>query len=55
MAKPVHMVRSALLLHLRSKQSRTVDDRILRAYGGAADDMLDDVEPLIEAQAWPKK
>lgn len=49
------VVRSALLLYLRSKQSRKVDDLILKAYGDAADDMLDEVDSLIEAQAWPKK
>jgi metal-responsive CopG/Arc/MetJ family transcriptional regulator len=49
------VVRSALLLYLRNKQSRRVDDLIRRAYGTEADEMLDEIEPLIEAQAWPKK
>lgn len=49
------VVRSALLLYLRNKQSRRVDEGILRAYGASADEMLDEVESLIEAQAWPKK
>jgi hypothetical protein len=49
------VVRSALLLYLRSKQSRKVDDLILEAFGGAAGDMLDEVDSLIEAQTWPKK
>ncbi len=49
------VVRSALLLYLRNKQSRRVDESILRAYGASADEMLDEVDSLIEAQAWPKK
>jgi len=49
------VVRSALLLYLDAKKRRAVDAEILRAYGGAADDAMLEIEPLIEAQAWPKR
>jgi metal-responsive CopG/Arc/MetJ family transcriptional regulator len=49
------VVRSALLLYLESKRRRLTDTQILRAYGEAADDMLDEIEPLIRRQAWPAK
>jgi metal-responsive CopG/Arc/MetJ family transcriptional regulator len=49
------VVRSALLLYLQRKRRRAVDDMIMRAYGDQADDMLQEIEPLFHAQAWPKK
>jgi metal-responsive CopG/Arc/MetJ family transcriptional regulator len=49
------VVTSALLLYLRDKRRRAVDQSILKAYGDAAGDMVEEVEPLIGAQAWPKK
>ena len=49
------VVTSALLLYLQTKRRRAVDDTILRAYPDPAKGMLDEIEPLIQAQAWPRK
>jgi metal-responsive CopG/Arc/MetJ family transcriptional regulator len=49
------VVRSALILYLEGKKRRAVDAQILRAYGDAADDMVDEIDTLIGAQAWPTK
>ena len=49
------VITSALLLYLENKRRRDVDGAIFRAYGVAADDMLAEMAPLIEAQSWPKK
>jgi metal-responsive CopG/Arc/MetJ family transcriptional regulator len=49
------VVASALLLYLENKRRRDVDSAIFRAYGAAAADMIAELEPLIEAQTWPKK
>jgi metal-responsive CopG/Arc/MetJ family transcriptional regulator len=50
------VVQSALLLYLDTQKRRAVDAEILRAYGGAgAHDAPLEIEPFIEAQAWPKK
>jgi len=49
------VVASALLLYLKNKRRRDVDSAILRAYGGAEDEMAAEIDSLIEAQTWPKK
>ena len=49
------VVTSALVLYLQDKRRRAVDHAIRKAYGDAAGDMADEVEPLVGAQAWPKK
>lgn len=47
------VVRSALRLYLAAKRRRSIDAAIRRAYGGRADELLDEVTSLMEAQAWP--
>jgi metal-responsive CopG/Arc/MetJ family transcriptional regulator len=49
------VVSSALLLYLRSKRRRAVDDAIFAAYGDSADAMARDMDPLILAQTWPER
>jgi metal-responsive CopG/Arc/MetJ family transcriptional regulator len=49
------VVTSALTLYLQRKRRLAVDGAILRAYEGSADEMSCDMDPLIEAQSWPKK
>jgi metal-responsive CopG/Arc/MetJ family transcriptional regulator len=48
-------IRSAVRLYLQAKERRAIDRAILRAYQGKADELLDDVESLMLAQAWPEK
>jgi metal-responsive CopG/Arc/MetJ family transcriptional regulator len=48
-------MREAAELYLRAKERRAVDEAILRAYEGKADDLLAEVEALMGAQAWPAK
>ena len=47
-------IRSAVLVYLKAKRRREIDDEISRAYEGCADDMLDEVADLVGAQAWPE-
>ena len=47
-------IRSAIRLYLKAKKRREIDDEILRAYEGCADEMLDEVAGLVSAQAWPE-
>jgi hypothetical protein len=42
-------------LYLQAKERPAIDRAILRAYQGKADELLDDVESLMLAQAWPEK
>jgi metal-responsive CopG/Arc/MetJ family transcriptional regulator len=49
------VVTSALRMYFENKRRRDVDAAILHAYGEVADSMADEIGPLIEAQAWPKK
>ena len=48
-------VRNAVRAYLRAKERWLVDDAIRRAYDGAADDLLSEVEEVIGTQAWPEK
>jgi metal-responsive CopG/Arc/MetJ family transcriptional regulator len=49
------LIRSALLLYLRAKEKQNIDEAITKAYGGKQDELLDEIESLMKAQAWPKK
>jgi metal-responsive CopG/Arc/MetJ family transcriptional regulator len=49
------VVSSALLLYLREKQRRAIDEAIVEGFSGAAEDMARDMDPLIGAQKWPAK
>jgi metal-responsive CopG/Arc/MetJ family transcriptional regulator len=46
-------IRSAVELYLRAKRRRATDRQIERAYGGRADEMLDEIVELIDHQVWP--
>lgn len=48
-------IRDAVELYLATKRRRQVDHDIVAAYGGKPRDLLDDVEPWIEEQAWREK
>lgn len=47
-------IRSAVRLYLEAKRRREIDDEIRRAYEGCADEMLDEIADLVNAQAWPE-
>ena len=46
-------VRSAIESYLRAKRRREMDEAISTAFAKDADAMLDEVEPLLDGQAWP--
>jgi len=48
------LIRRAVELYLAAKHRREVDAQLVKAFAGQADEMLDDVEQLLEAQAWPE-
>ena len=45
-------IRSAVELYLSAKRRRSVDERIVRAYEGQADAILDEIVDLLGDQAW---
>ena len=47
-------IRSAIRLYLKAKRRREIDEEIRRAYEGRADEMLDEVSGLVDAQRWPE-
>ena len=46
-------VRSAVELYLEAKRRRRIDADLSRAFAGESAAMLEEIEPLMEAQAWP--
>ena len=46
-------VRSAIESDLRSRKRREIDEAISRAFRADADAMLDEVDGVLDAQAWP--
>jgi len=48
-------IRSAVELYLKAKRRRSTDREIAQAYGGQAEEMLDEIVDLIAHQAWPKE
>lgn len=46
-------VRSALRFYLRAKERTEIDSAICRAYGGEADHLAEEIDDLMEMQAWP--
>jgi metal-responsive CopG/Arc/MetJ family transcriptional regulator len=46
-------VRSAIESYLRAKKRREIDEAISTAFGKETAAMLDEVDVLLEAQAWP--
>lgn len=47
-------IRNAVSTYLQAKERRDVDAAIRRAYEAKADDVVEEVEDIIEAQAWPE-
>lgn len=47
-------IRSAIRLYLRAKERQRIDQAIAAAYEGKAEELLEDVGQMMEAQAWPK-
>jgi metal-responsive CopG/Arc/MetJ family transcriptional regulator len=46
-------IRSAVHLYLKAKERRDIEARLTHAYAGEADSLLDEVEALLDQQAWP--
>ena len=46
-------VRSAIESYLRARKRREIDQAISSAFGTQAEAMLDEVDGLLDAQAWP--
>jgi hypothetical protein len=44
---------NAILLYLREKERRRIDDEIHRAYAGKGDELYAEAEPLMAGQGWP--
>jgi molecular chaperone GrpE (heat shock protein) len=47
-------LRSAAELSLAAKRRRRIDEQIRKAYSGAAQEMLEEIEDFKRAQAWPE-
>ncbi len=47
-------LRSAAELYLAAKKRRRIDQQIRQAYLGSADGMLEEIEDIMGAQAWPE-
>jgi metal-responsive CopG/Arc/MetJ family transcriptional regulator len=47
-------IRNAVSTYLQAKERRDVDAAIRKAYGAKADDLVEEVEDLLGAQAWPE-
>jgi metal-responsive CopG/Arc/MetJ family transcriptional regulator len=48
-------LRAAARVYLRAKERRQTDAAILKAYEGAADELLFEAEDLMAVQEWPRK
>jgi metal-responsive CopG/Arc/MetJ family transcriptional regulator len=47
------LIRSAVEIYLRAKERKNIEQRIIDAYGGSADDVAAEIQSLIGAQVWP--
>jgi molecular chaperone GrpE (heat shock protein) len=47
-------LRAAAELSLAAKRRRRIDEQIRKAYSGAAQEMLEEIEDFKRAQAWPE-
>lgn len=47
-------VRNAVSAYLQAKERRDIDAAIRKAYQATAEDLVDEVEELLAAQAWPE-
>lgn len=48
-------VRSAIEIYLTAKERQEIDRRIVSAYRGEADAMLDEISDLLGEQVWPEE
>jgi hypothetical protein len=48
-------IRSAVQLYLTMKDRREMEARLTQAYGGKADNLLDEIGDFMSAQAWPER
>lgn len=46
-------IREAIRLYLRAEERLAVDELIVRAYRGEADELLAEIADLMETQVWP--
>ena len=46
-------IRKAIRLYLDAKQRREIDQRLVKAYAGQGDAMLEEIRDLMSEQAWP--
>ncbi|HEV8239382.1 MAG TPA: ribbon-helix-helix protein, CopG family [Thermoanaerobaculia bacterium] len=46
-------VRSAVELYLAAKDRRRIDEELVAAYEGKADEMLSEIAELLPTQEWP--
>lgn len=47
-------IRRAVEVYLEAKRRREVDHQLVKAFRGAADEMLHEVEAILKAQRWPE-
>jgi metal-responsive CopG/Arc/MetJ family transcriptional regulator len=47
------MIRRAVRLYLEARKRREIDAELRAAYGGRADELLEEVSDLLERQEWP--
>jgi metal-responsive CopG/Arc/MetJ family transcriptional regulator len=47
------LIRSAVEVYLKAKERKSIEKRIIEAYGGSEDDAAAEIQNLIGAQAWP--
>jgi metal-responsive CopG/Arc/MetJ family transcriptional regulator len=47
-------IRNAVSAYLQAKERRDVDAAIRKAYEAKADEVVDEVEDILGAQAWPE-
>jgi metal-responsive CopG/Arc/MetJ family transcriptional regulator len=47
-------IRNAVSAYLQAKERRDIDSAIRKAYQANAEDLVDEVEALLGAQAWPE-
>jgi hypothetical protein len=46
-------IRSAVEVYLKAKERRQIEMRLAEAYSGEAGSLLEEVEELLDRQAWP--
>ena len=46
-------IRSAIEMYLRARHRREIDEQLRNAYAGHADELLEEISDLMDAQEWP--